>query len=238
MHRIGLIALFWLLTLTVCGQIIIGTTGLMNTPTADMRPAGTFDGGASWAHKELLHDRTYNMGIFYISFTPFSWMEISFRESTMKWEKNSKKYNNLDRSTTVRICPLPEGKYWPSVVLGGNDIYSLTKKGSKYACFFGVATKHIEFPHFGIFGISAGYAKPHKKGTAYDGVFGGLSFSPAFLPEMKVMGDYDTRGFNVGASALLFRHLNLTCFTNEFKGVNGTISYQYTIKYKQARKDA
>ena len=45
------------------------------------------------------------------------------------------------------------------------------------------------------------------------------------------MGEYDSNGFNVGASAFLFKHLNLTCFTREFKGINATVSYQYTIKF-------
>lgn len=236
MRKKGLILLFWLLALTVRSQIVIGTTGLMNIPTADMRPAGTFDGGASWVHKELLYKRTYNTGIYYIAFTPFSWMEITFRETLLKTRKSAMEPDKIgfyqqDRSTSLRLRPLKEGKYWPSIVIGSNDFYS-DRGGSQYACFYGVVTKNIALSKFGTFGVSAGYARHHKTGTTYDGVFGGLSFSPAFLPEMRVMGDYDTRGYNVGASALLFRHLNLTCFTNEFKGVNGTISYQYTIKYK------
>ena len=45
------------------------------------------------------------------------------------------------------------------------------------------------------------------------------------------MGEYDTRGFNVGLGTQLFSHLNLTCFTREFKGICATASYQYTIRY-------
>ena len=58
--RLGLAV--WLLAAVVpCkAQTVIGTNGLMNVPTADMRPAGTFDGGASFIQKELLYKKTYN----------------------------------------------------------------------------------------------------------------------------------------------------------------------------------
>lgn len=36
-------------------QTILGTTGMMNIPSADMRAAGTFDGGASFIQKDLLY---------------------------------------------------------------------------------------------------------------------------------------------------------------------------------------
>jgi len=83
----------------------------------------------------------------------------------------------------------------------------------------------------GTLAATAGYSYSRKSGTTYDGFMGGLSFSPGFCPELRVMGDYDTRGMNVGMSAFLFRHLSLTCFTHRFKGVNATVSYQYTIRY-------
>ena len=61
-------------SITVCrSQTVIGTTGMMNVPTADMRPAGTFDGGASFIQKDLLYKKDYNTYLYYVSFTPFSW---------------------------------------------------------------------------------------------------------------------------------------------------------------------
>ena len=77
-----ILALLFVVSLIPCqAQTIIGTNGMMNVPTADMRPAGTFDGGASLIQKELLYDKDYYTGLFYVTFTPFSWIEISFRET-------------------------------------------------------------------------------------------------------------------------------------------------------------
>jgi hypothetical protein len=128
------------------------------------------------------------------------------------------------------LQPLKEGDYWPAVVVGGNDF--ITDHGvSPYACFYGVMSKHFPVKNIGTFEATVGYARPIERGFTYDGVMGGLTFAPAFFPDMRVMGEYDTKGYNVGISAFLFRHLNVTCFTREFKGFNATLSYQYTIKY-------
>jgi len=235
MHRARITLLLLLLPLAVASQTVIGTEGLLNVPTADMRHAGTFDGGASLIDNDLLYSKNYKTGIYYINFTPFSWMEITYRETLLKTRKSAAEpkkigYYQQDRSTTLRLRPLREGRWWPSVVVGANDIYS-DHGGSRYACFYGVATKNIALPRIGTLGLTAGYAYARKKGTTYDGVMGGFSFSPAFWPALRIMGDYDTRGFNVGAGAILFKHLCLTCFTNKMKGVNATVSYRYTIKY-------
>lgn len=215
-------------------QTVLGTVGMMNVPTADMRPAGTFDGGASFIQKELLYEKSYNTYLYYVAFTPFSWIELTLRETLIKTRKSATDpkigFYQQDRSTSIRIRPLKEGKYWPSLVVGTNDIYS-DHGGSQYACFYGVASKHFPVKSVGTIEATVGYAHPHKKGKTYDGVMGGISFSPAFFPDMRVMGEYDTDGFNVGLSAFLFRHLNVTCFTREFKGFNATLSYQYTIRY-------
>jgi len=100
-------------------QTVLGTRGLMNIPTADMNPAGTFDGGASFVQKELLYDKNYNTGIYYITFTPFSWMEITYRETLIKTRKSASEPDKIgfyqqDRSTTLRLRPLKEGRWWPS----------------------------------------------------------------------------------------------------------------------------
>ena len=215
-------------------QTVIGTSGMMNVPTADMRAAGTFDGGASFIQKDLLYKKSYNTFLYYVDFTPFSWMEITLRETLLKTRKSKQDsrrgFYQQDRSTSLRLRPLKEGKYWPAVVVAANDIYS-DHGGSRYASFYGVASKHFPLSSVGTVEATAGYAYKHKGGTTYDGVFGGLAFSPAFFPDMRVMGEYDTDGCNFGVSAFLLNHLNVTCFTREFKGFNATVSYQYTIPY-------
>lgn len=234
-----LIALLLVMSSVPCqSQTMFGTTGMMNTPSADMRPTGTFDGGISVVQKNLLYNKDYNTLLYYISFTPFSWMEITYREIMLKHnsatEPGKMVFYNEDRSTSIRLRPLKEGKYWPAVVLGVNDL--IGNGSSRTASIYGVASKHFPIAAIGTFEATVGYTIPYekkkgKKGVVYDGVLCGVTFAPAFFPDMRVMGEYDSQGYNVGIGAFLFRHLNLTCFTREFKGINATVSYQYTIPY-------
>lgn len=220
----------------------------MNIPTAEVRQGGTFDGGVSLLQSELeavptYYNNTaerkefYNTGLYYVYFAPFSFFDVTLRETLLKCQKASTGefgFYQQDRSLSARLQPLreKEGKWWPSVLFGANDFYSSHGK-SYYAAAYGVLTKTLPIKGLGKFAVTAGYAKPIHEGFLYDGAFGGASFSPAFAPMVRVMGEYDTRGYNVGIGAHLFHHLNLTCFTRELKGISATISYQYTITFKQ-----
>ena len=228
-------------------QTVIGTPGLMNIPTAEVREGCTFDGGVSLMQKELeavptYYNNTaarkefYNTGLYYINFAPFSFFDITFRETLVKSQKSSgdKGFYQQDRSLSLRVRPIreKEGKWWPSILVGANDFYS-AHGDSYYAAVYGVVTKTLPFDRIGRFSVTAGYARRIRRGVLYDGPFGGASYSPVFAPMVRLMGEYDTRGVNVGVGAHLFRHLNLTCFTREFKGISATVSYQYTIRFKR-----
>lgn len=236
--RLLLMSMMMLTTGTIAkSQTVIGTPGLMDIPTAEIRKGGTFDGGASLMQKELQSEAMhYNTGLYYINFAPFSFFDITLRETLVKSYKLSGEYGfyQQDRSLTLRVQPIREkdGCWWPSILIGSNDFYS-SHGDSYYAAVYGVMTKTLPIKGLGKFAITAGYAKPIRRGLLYDGAFGGASFSPAFAPMVRVMGEYDTRGVNVGVGAHLFHHLNLTCFTREFKGISATISYQHTITFKR-----
>lgn len=232
-----------LLWITVChapgveAQRLIGSGGLMNVPSADFSPEGTFEGGVSVLQKRMMNDRyDYYTGLYYVSFTPFSFVEATFRETLRKTRKSAwdhrRGFYQQDRSTTIRLRPVREtpSGWWPSVVVGVNDIYSDHGK-SEYAAVYGVVTRHLTMKGFCSVGLTAGWARPIDGGTAYDGFFGGLEVRPEFWKDFCLMGEYDTRGFNAGVSALLFRHLRVMCMSRGFEGVSGGLSYVYTIKY-------
>ena len=50
--RILVLVMFFIAFVPCKPQTILGTSGMMNIPSADMRAAGTFDGGASFVQKE------------------------------------------------------------------------------------------------------------------------------------------------------------------------------------------
>ena len=130
----------------------------------------------------------------------------------------------------MRIRPLSEGKWWPSVVIGMNDPFT-TGGDSPYMSYFGAATKHLSLGRAGQIGLTAGYAKPFKSGVMYDGVFGGIDYSPLKSNNLHLTAEYDTHGFNLGVYGQLWKALNLFVYTHEFKGLAAGISYQHTIKF-------
>lgn len=222
--------------MTTEAQMLIGTQGMINTPTADMYHSGTFVGGVSYIPKDMeVAPGNYNTGIYYVNFTPFSWMECTFRETLLKTTKIKngtlkKGFYQQDRSTTFRIRPITEkdGTLLPSVVGGVNDIYS-DHGSSRYTCLYATATKHLQISTAGVLGMNVGYAHKFDTGVVYDGMFGGLDFRPSFAKDFRLMAEWDTNGINVGAHLQAFRHLNMLVYTREFKNFGVGISYQYTI---------
>jgi len=235
--RVFLSAVFFMVEVCAFGQTVIGTPGLMNIPTAEVREAGTFDGGVSLMERELQpSSMNYNTGLYYVYFAPFSFVDVTLRETLIKCQKSASDtrvgFYQQDRSLSVRVSPLKEkeDQWWPSVLAGVNDFYS-DHGGSYYAAVYMAMTKSLHLNGLGTVSATAGYAHPIREGILYDGVFGGVSITPACARAVRLMGEYDTRGFNVGLGTQLFSHLNLTCFTREFKGICATASYQYTIRY-------
>lgn len=237
MHKTTLILLGGgLLTLSANAQRLIGTTGLMNIPTAEMKPAGTFNGGVTFMQKGATNEvYNFDTGIYYINFTPFGFLEFTFRETLLKTMHSVKKtvgYYQQDRSTTFRVRPITEkeGKWWPSVVFGVNDIYS-AYGDSYYTGFYGTATKQINLGYAGRVNITAGYFKPFHSGKMYDGIFCGFEYKPIKTQPLAISAEYDTHGINIGAAYNLWNCVNIFCYTDEFKAIAAGISYQRTIKF-------
>lgn len=226
------------MSLQVRAQMLIGTQGMINVPTADMNDAGTFVGGLSFVPKQMeLVAGNFDTGIYYIDFTPFKWLELTFRETLLKTTKiengvTKKGFYQQDRSTTVRLRPIKENdkSLLPSVVVGVNDIYS-DHGSSRYTCAYGAVTKHLAVASAGTVGLHAGYAYKYDTGVVYDGVFGGVDFRPSFCRDFRAMVEWDSQGLNFGLHAAILRHVNLMVFTRQFNSVGAGVSYQYTIRY-------
>lgn len=227
-----MLALLSFVAFSASAQSLLGTTGQLNIPTADMQPQGTFVGGVNYVSEQVMPDKfTYDTGIYFVNFTVFPFLEFTFRETLLKTYRNGKRgFYEQDRSTSFRLRPLKEGKYLPAVVLGVNDPYA-DHGANYYATVYGVATKHFSWDKFGTLAVTAGAHFPFDGATAYDGVFGGVRYVPSFCRQLSVMAEYDSKRVNAGVQATLFRHLTLTCFTSDFSSLSGGLRYEYTIKY-------
>lgn len=230
-----------MVSISMKAQQTLGTAGYLLIPSADMYEAGTFNGGVSVIQKGLTAwNKTFYTGIYYIDFTPFSFIELALRETLLDYRKGHG-FRQQDRSLSIRLRPIKEkeGKWWPSVVIGANDFYN-DHGSSVYQGYYLVLSKRLNLSSWGSLAFTAGYVNhfgyklyknSHNTCIYKNGVFGGLSYTIPLKTPISIDAEWDTRGLNIGARALLWKHLGLMCYTKEFKGVCGGISYQYTLKY-------
>jgi len=204
---------FLLLSVIISGseaQSLTGVTGLLNAPSANMQKDGTFFMGANYLNRNYINaygNGMFNCLIYYFDLTFLPFLEINFR--------NTRELDNPDHSHTVdrmlsgKLRVLKERKYWPSIVLGANDIITSVQRGNQYfGALYMVATKNIDVKKNEI-GVTLGYAIPFSyfRNNQFTGFFGGVSFSPSFLRQLTLMAEYDSRSFNIGGSVLFFKHL-------------------------------
>lgn len=219
-------------------QMLIGASGQLNIPTATARPSATFDVGLRYMSKHSSNGvYNFDTGLYYATFSPFSFLEATFRETLLYTSKTNKAgevlrgYYQQDRSTSVRlfVWQEKENSWYPSLALGANDFYSYQGQ-SFYAAFYGVLTKKVSF---GILDLEAtlGYYHPYRAGKMYQGLFGGVTLAPFANKKMRFLAEYDSKSFNLGADAVLWNSLHIFAYTNDFKGLATGLSYRHTINY-------
>jgi hypothetical protein len=228
MYRLILILLIFLFHLNSNSQSIEGTTGLLKIPSAEMQTDGTFILGANYLPDAITPEPfDYNTENYYFNITFLPFIEFTFRSTVLKWDENT----NQDRSFGLRLRLLKESKILPSIVIGGNDLYSSSPgMGSKYYnSLYGVATKQFILKNNRI-GFTIGYGNGGVRGENLNGIFGGISFAPAFLPSMRLMVDYDAEVVSAGAEMLFFKNLCLYGMAYDLKYFAGGLAYRIYLK--------
>ena len=235
----------------VRAQLYTGLSGLIHTPSAEMNEEGTARIGGFFMNKHFTPDddgtygfiyngEKYNTADFYLSVTPFRWMEIGYTFTLQKsliegYEKP--KYNQKDRYFSVKLNPLREGKYHPAIAVGANDfIGSPTKRhgnggsGAGYFCnYYIVATKHFA-PGGQRIGLHVAYRHcPQVYSEKWEGVVGGVTWQPKGMPNLRAIVEYTGHEVNIGADCLLWRHLFLQAAMVEGRYFTGGLCFQTNL---------
>ena len=238
----------------VFSQEYNGISGLLHVPNAETDSAGTFRGGFAYFDRAFLpalmpdHDSFgYCIGI-----TAFPWVEVSYCASMLWMHKNKKKdepmgFYNEDRRVNVKFRPLKEGKWWPAVAVGMDDIgrFNLIKSGTntnnKFQNIYVAVSKHFDIKGFELAAHIAYRYYPSDKNRDRRGVAGGVTFVPrlgkslqgprAWLQRPRLIVEWDGIGVNVGADVLLWRHLFIQAALIHGSGFTGGLGYNYRIKY-------
>ena len=248
MKRIILISVLSLAVIQASSQEYQGTTGLLHVPTAETAEAGTFRGYITYLSSHFTPDQLLRDGSKYHTFnygigsTAFSWLELSYCASLLKMHKNGAKdaeigYFNEDRRVNVKFRPIKEGAWWPSVALGMDDVGRFnriaegTNGNNYYQNIYFALSKHFDIKGAEL-GIHTGYTYyTGKLNKDRRGVVGGVTLRPSFFRPLRFVAEYDAKYINVGADALLWRHLFLQACLVGGRSVTAGVSYHYRIPY-------
>lgn len=231
--------LAFVLALPSSAQALLGNSGGLNVPTAEMAEAGTFRGGAQYvrhntiipAKKSRSYSWNFDTGIYYISFTPFSWLEATFSETILadKQKDGSYNYYNQDRTISVKARLVSEGRWWPAFAVGTIDPFSIWQHPT-YSSYWAAVTKHLHSKRAGMAVVfSGGYSLADEESQMWNGAFGAFSIEHDRLPGSRLSVEYDTNGWVFGAEFLIWRHIGVFGFTREGAGAAAGIRYQTTI---------
>ena len=160
----------------------------------------------------------YASSNWYVSALPLKWLEAGYSFTLMKFHRNldpnspSVGFYSKDRYFSLRLRPLTEGRYWPSLVIGGNDVIG-QRDGDSHSFYFRnfyvAASKHIDLP-FAVVGGHLTYRKWAKSyNCRWNGLVGGVTLRPSVYRQLRFVAEYDGEGINVGTDCILFRYLQL-----------------------------
>ena len=232
-------------------QQYTGTSGLAHIPTGEMNHEGDALIGAHFLNKAMMPDtgflylgEKYHTFDYYLALTPFSWMEMSYvcterrraiNEQTgqIQWSK--------DRYVSIKIQPLKEGKYYPAVAIGCNDVLTTVFFKDRpdvqlyYMNVYVAATKTFTFSGNEL-GMTVAYRRFLRGYNAkWNGIVGGITFRPSFFPQWRLMAEYTGNEFLLGTDVLLWQHLRLQASLKDFKFANVGLCLQFNLLGKKYR---
>lgn len=215
-------------------QQYTGISGLLHVPSADMHHEGDACIGIHYLDKNMLPDvgflynnEKYNTYDYYLSITPYSWIELSYVcTKRMDMVDGEPVYKRKDRNFSMKIRPLQEGKYWPAVAIGCNDVASsvasiITSNNDNVQLYFQnyylATTKHFDLGGNEL-GVTLAYRYYTRDYNAkWNGIVGGVTFRPSFFPQARAIAEWTGNEFQIGIDALLFRHIFIQASLKDFK---------------------
>lgn len=242
------IIVFWFFALAGKAQQYTGISGLIHVPSAEMNHEGDAFIGAHFLNKNMMPDKgflylgeKYNTFDYYLSLTPFSWIEMSYvcterirskdQEGNIQWSK--------DRYASVKIQPLKEGEYRPAVSIGCNDIWTAAFYKDQpdvqlyYMNLYIAATKHFNLSD-NILGVTLSYRHFYRDyNSKWNGFVGGITFRPAFFPQGRIIAEYTGNEFLMGMDVLLWQHLRMQASLKDFKHLNAGLCLQFNLLGKK-----
>ena len=239
------------------GQFWDSSTGLLQCPSADMNPSGTFMITTNFLNEHSLTPNWgYNTLGYGINITFWNRLEIGHMCAIFDGKRRPNPSErdlilvNQDRHFTAKLLLLKEGEFgrtWiPSIAVGvsdpvtgsgGGEYIGSDVSGDSGNGFFNryyiVATKHYE-TRMGIFGAHVGYQYNIRKDIHYNGLCIAVDWVPLWFNQpnfsLKTIAEYNARTFNIGFIASIWRgRFDIMLELMSFKYVNFGLRYKLIL---------
>lgn len=237
-NRIISLTTILFITIGTSAQQYTGMGGLIHVPSADMDTIPVSHIGAHYVNRNMIPEymkidgERYNSWTNYLSLQPFRWIEIGYGYTLWKFHRNGNPnaeigFYSKDRYVSARIQPVREKQWWPSVIIGGNDVVGSNDNGTSASSltknYYVALSKHMDLNgHL----IGAHIAYRHYKqdfNEKWNGVVGGLTVQPPFYRPLRFIGEYNGDGVNVGADCTLFRYVMLQASLQQCQYFSGGV---------------
>ncbi len=242
------------------GQFFDCSTGLLQTPTAEMNPSGSFMISSNLLNRHTLPStiywdyHTFNYGI---NITFMSRLEVGYVMTLIDGSKKhgdvSERYRimrNQDRHFTAKVLVFKEGEFglnWmPALAVGFSDpttgardgdyVEELKKGGNAgFNRYYIAATKHFQ-TKVGEIGAHLGYQYNSIDDVHYNAPCAAIDWKPIWLQKenvvrTKLISEFDGRTFNLGAIVSLWRdHFDAMIELQAMKWITAGVRYKLVLK--------
>lgn len=237
-------------------QFADSSTGLLQMPTAEMQPDGTFMITNNYLNRHSLSSGAWGYDTFQYGFTITFWsrVEVSYVCTIFDGKRKPKPSErdllmfNQDRHFSGRLQVLKEGEFglaWmpalvvgisdPTTGAGGGDYLNPDVTKGNNAFFnrnFVVLSKNIPTA-WGNVGVHAGYQFNWRRDYRINGPCAGVSWRPVWLNDrwildgVNLIAEYDSRTPNIGFIASIWENRFEAMFElQNFQWVNFGLRYK------------
>lgn len=233
MHRKVKKVLIYILVLLIFSyvniicQSLMGYSGFIRTPTAKNIEDKNLSIGAYYIDKSIaVMGETNNLrNIVALNFLPF--LEVDLVLNNLINSKSPEQAIG-DRQTSFKIV-LQRNDFLPNLGLGFYDLIGALDKGGIHSDFYYVVlTKDFEVNKLN-FSTNVGFAKYvyHENNSGLNGIFYGLSTT--LFNSIELMGEYDSRYYNIGTRLILFNHFSFLLSLIDMKHFSGGAGFSFQL---------
>lgn len=183
---------------------VVGHTGLITIPVADMPAVGSVTIGGGFV------DRKYSTYVEGIDYTPYyvSVQFLPFLEGTIRFSRlvrfDQHRISRVgDRMLAGRLRVLTEKRGRPALVLGFHDFVTVGE-GRFFNALYAVVSKSVKVGVPARLHLGYGTDVLDSTGHQFVGLFGGLAVKA--LPNTEVMIEFDGDRVNTGVRVSLVDH--------------------------------